>query len=136
MTVRAIQIGLHPDVVDYDSPEFARFPGLSGETLRAAHERNIAQLREWGYEVEGCQIDLGDTALDVVRQRLAASHFDAVLIGAGVRLAASNTDLFEALVNLVHVELPHARFIFSRTAKATPEDIRRWFPHPEGATIA
>jgi hypothetical protein len=29
MTISAIQIGLHPDVVDYGSPEFARFPGLT-----------------------------------------------------------------------------------------------------------
>jgi hypothetical protein len=45
MTISAIQIGLHPDVVDYGSPEFARFPGLTPEKLQAAHDGNIAQLR-------------------------------------------------------------------------------------------
>ncbi|MEU6132821.1 hypothetical protein ABZ805_26890 [Saccharopolyspora sp. NPDC047091] len=131
MTVRAIQIGLHPDVVDYDSPDFARFPGLSRERLQAAHEQNIAQLRAAGYEVDGCQIDSGETALETVRRRITDRPYDAVLIGAGVRLAAQNTELFESLVNLVHAELPHARFVFNRTAKATPEDIRRWFPQPD-----
>ena len=33
MTVTAIQIGLHPDAIDYESPDFAQFTGLSRETL-------------------------------------------------------------------------------------------------------
>jgi hypothetical protein len=36
MTVTAIQIGLDPDMIDYSSPDFAQFPGLSKEELRAA----------------------------------------------------------------------------------------------------
>ncbi|HEX4390371.1 MAG TPA: hypothetical protein VH084_02360 [Mycobacterium sp.] len=36
MTVTAIQIGLDPDVIDYSSADFAQFPGLSKEKLRAA----------------------------------------------------------------------------------------------------
>jgi len=38
MTVTAIQIGLDPDVIDYSSADFAQFPGLSKEKLRAANE--------------------------------------------------------------------------------------------------
>ncbi|MBB5160005.1 hypothetical protein [Saccharopolyspora phatthalungensis] len=131
MTVRAIQIGLDPDVIDYDSPDFARFPGLNAETLREAHDKNIEQLREAGYAVDGCPIDFGETALDVVKQKITEKTYDAVLIGAGVRLVASNTLLFEALVNLVHVHLPNARFVFNQRAETSPDDIRRWFPTPD-----
>ena len=38
MTVTAIQIGLDPDVIDCASPDFAQFPGLSKEKLRAAND--------------------------------------------------------------------------------------------------
>jgi hypothetical protein len=34
MTVTVIQIGLDPDVIDYSSADFAKFPGLSKEKLR------------------------------------------------------------------------------------------------------
>jgi hypothetical protein len=42
MTVTAIQIGLDPDVIDCSSPDFAQFPGLSTEKLRAANNDNVA----------------------------------------------------------------------------------------------
>src|ERR1700733_2746422 len=99
MTVTAIQIGLDPDVIDCASPDFAQFPGLSTEKLRA----------RW----------------------LEAKRYDAVLIGAGVRLAAGNTLLFESIVNAAHATQPDCRFVFNHAAVATPDDIRRWYPHPE-----
>jgi hypothetical protein len=130
MTVTAIQIGLHPDVIDYDSPEFARFPGLTPGKLQAAHDGNIEQLRQAGFDVDGCQVDLGETAVDVVRRAITGKRYDAVLIGAGIRLVAGNTLLFEAIVNTVHEHLPAARFIFNQDAVTSPDDIRRWFADP------
>jgi hypothetical protein len=99
MTVTAIQIGLDPDVIDYSSPDFAQFPGLSKEKLRAANDDNVAALRTAGYQVDNCLIGFGQAGADKARQWLEAGHYDAVLIGAGVRLVASNTLLFEAIVN-------------------------------------
>jgi hypothetical protein len=55
----------------------------------------------------------------------------SVLIGAGVRLVASNTLLFESIVNAAHIAQPGCRFVFNRAAVATPDDIRRWYPSPE-----
>ena len=131
MTISAIQIGLDPDVIDYSAPEFARFRGFSKEKLRTANDENIALLRDAGYDVDGCPIDFGETALDVVRDRISRKKYDAVLIGAGVRLVASNTRLFEAIVNLVHTQLPYCRFVFNQDAETSPDDIRRWYPDPE-----
>lgn len=79
MTVTAIQIGLDPDVIDCSSSDFAQFPGLSKEKLRAA----------------------------------------------------SNTLLFESIVNAANIAQPGCRFVFNRAAVATPDDIRRWYPNPE-----
>jgi hypothetical protein len=131
VTISAIQIGLHPDVVDFGSPEFARFPGLTREKLQAAHDGNIAQLRRAAFDVDGCQVDLGETAVETVRAAVTAKRYDAVLIGAGIRLVARNTLLFEAIVNTVHKHLPAARFVFNTDAVTSPEDIRRWFGSPE-----
>jgi hypothetical protein len=131
MTVTAIQIGLDPDVIDYSSSDFAQFPGLSKEKLRAANDDNVAALRAAGYHVDNCLIDFGDAGADKARQRLEAKRYDAVLIGAGVRLVAANTLLFEAIVNAAHVSQPDCRFVFNRAAVATPDDICRWYPNPE-----
>jgi spermidine synthase len=130
MTVTAIQIGLDPDVIDYSSSEFAQFPGLSKEKLRAANDDNVAALRAAGYHVDNCLIDFGDAGADKARQWLEAKRYDAVLIGAGVRLVAANTLLFEAIVNAAHVSQPDCRFVFNRAAVATPDDICRWYPNP------
>jgi hypothetical protein len=131
MTVTAIQIGLDPDVIDCASPDFAQFRGLTREQLRAANADNVAGLRAAGYQVDNCLIDFGKAGVDKARQWLDAKHYDAVLIGAGIRLVASNTLLFEAIVNAAHTSQPGCRFVFNRAAQSTPDDTRRWFPHPE-----
>jgi hypothetical protein len=131
MTVTAIQIGLDPEVIDYASPDFAQFPGLSKEKLRAANADNVAALRAAGYHVDNCLIDFGDAGAHKALRWLEAKRYDAVLIGAGVRLVAANTLLFECIVNAAHVTQPGCRFVFNRAAVATPDDIRRWYPNPE-----
>lgn len=126
MPVSAIQIGLDPDGIDYGSPEFARIAGLTKDRLRAANDQSLAAMRAAGYEVDNCPIDFGVTAIGEIRSRLATKAYDAVLIGAGVRLVASNTLLFEMIVNLVHATQPKCRFVFNYRA----DDIRRWYPDP------
>lgn len=134
MPVAAIQIGLDPDVIDYSAPEFAPFPGLTHERLRAANDQNVAALRAAGYHVDNCLIDFGDAGADKARQWLGARRYDAVLIGAGIRLVASNTLLFEAIVNAAHTMQTDCRFVFNQAATATPDDIRRYYPHPDAVT--
>jgi hypothetical protein len=131
MTITAIQIGLDPDVIDCSSPDFAQFPGLSTEKLRAANDENVAALRAAGYLVDNCLIDFGEAGAQKARKWLEASQYDAVLIGAGVRLIANNTLLFESIVNAAHTTQPGCRFVFNRAAVPTPDDIRRWYPQPE-----
>lgn len=134
MTVTAIQIGLDPDVIDVTSPDFAQFPGLSRDRLRAANDENVAGLRDAGYHVDNCLIPFGDAGASKARQWLEAGTYDAVLIGAGVRLVAGNTLLFESIVNAAHASQPGCRFVFNKDAVATPDDIRRWYPNPEAVT--
>ncbi|MBV8788147.1 MAG: hypothetical protein JOZ00_15840 [Mycobacterium sp.] len=133
MALTVIQIGLDPDVIDYSSPDFAQFGNLSKETLRAANNDNVAGLRAQGFAVDNCLIDFGMAGVDKARRWLEAKLYDAVLIGAGIRLVAANTLLFEAIVNIAHLTQPGCRFVFNQAALATPGDIRRWLPEPEGA---
>lgn len=133
MTVTAIQIGLDPEVIDFASPDFAQFPGITKERLRAANDENVAGLRAAGYHVDNCLIAFGDAGAAKARQWLEAGTYDAVLIGAGIRLVAGNTLLFESIVNTAHVTQPGCRFVFNQAAIATPDDIRRWYPDPETA---
>ncbi|BCI52278.1 hypothetical protein NIIDNTM18_15560 [Mycolicibacterium litorale] len=133
MTITAIQIGLDPDVIDYSSPDFAGFANLSKDTLRAANDQNVARLRAAGYHVDNCLVDFGEAGAAKARDWLGANRYDAVLIGAGIRLVAGNTLLFEAIVNAAHSMQPDCRFVFNREAKATPDDIRRWFPDPHAS---
>jgi len=81
MTVTAIQIGLDPEVIDYSSPDFAQFAGISKEQLRTANQDNVAALRAAGYHVDNCLIDFGDPGADKARRWLEANRYDAVLIG-------------------------------------------------------
>ncbi|RDH79803.1 hypothetical protein DVS77_05320 [Mycolicibacterium moriokaense] len=133
MSVTAIQIGLHPDAVDYRSADFSQFKGLTREALTRANNDNVAGLRAAGYEVDNCLIDIGEAGAQKARTWLCAKRYDAVLIGAGVRLVASNTLLFEAIVNAAHAANPQCRFVFNHSATSTPDDIRRWFPNPTDA---
>jgi len=129
--ITAIQIGLDPEFIDFSSPDFAQFSGLSEETLRAANDANLAGLRAAGYLLDNCLIDVDEPGAAKARAWLAAKRYDAVLVGAGIRLVASNTVLFESIVNAAHSMAPHCRFVFNRAATATPDDIHRWYPEPE-----
>jgi hypothetical protein len=72
MTVTAIQIGLRPDVIDVESPDFAQFRGLTREKLAKANSDNVAGLREAGYDVDNCLIDFGEAGVETARTWLGA----------------------------------------------------------------
>jgi hypothetical protein len=131
MTVKVLQTGLDPDLIDLSRPGFEQFAGIDRDTLRKANDDNVAALRAAGFLVDNVLIDFGETAVDVIRDAIGRTRYDAVLIGAGVRLIAGNSQLFESLVNLVHTELPSARFVFNCAPEPTPDDIYRWFDSPE-----
>jgi hypothetical protein len=94
-------VGLEPSLIDFSDPAYGA-SGLNAAKIRAGFEADEAHLNELGYDAELCLIDFGETAETVLRERLAKQSFDCVMVGAGVRLIAQNTFLFEKLVNIVH----------------------------------
>jgi hypothetical protein len=120
-------VGLEPSLIDFSDPTYGG-SGLTAAAVLAGLEADEAHLNALGYDAELCLIDFGETAEAVLREQLAKKSFNGILIGAGVRLIASNTFLFEKLVNLVHVAAPQAKFCFNTKPADTAAAVQRWFP--------
>ncbi len=114
-------IGLDPRVVDY-----ARWPGLTDEKLRAALAADRAALESAGYDVAICFIDRGETAERMVDDALSAKAYDAVMVGAGVRKDEEHFLLFEKVLNVVHQGAPGARICFNTGPTDSFAAVRRW----------
>ncbi len=120
-TKNVMSIGLHPDVVNY-----ALFPGLTKEKLTQDLKAQEEELQKSGFATTFCLIDLGETAEQVARAALREKTFDAVVIGAGVRVPPPHLGLFEKIVNVIHELAPNAKICFNTRADDTAEAILRW----------
>ncbi len=120
-------IGLEPSLIDFSEEGYRAHPGLNAEVVRAGLVREKASLDALGCDASLCMIDFGETAAQVVRARLEQARFDCVVIGAGLRLNAGNTVLFETVVNIVHEHAPRARLCFNTRATDTAKAVQRWF---------
>jgi hypothetical protein len=126
--VRVLIIGLEPSLIDFTLPAYAAFPGMTADKVRSALQADATRLSAFGYDIDSCLTDFGATAEQVVREKLSKTSFDCIVIGAGVRMVAENTPLFEKLINVVHVHAPQARLCFNTGPSDNAEAIGRWFP--------
>lgn len=125
--VSVIVIGPEPSLIDFSDPAYSAFPGLNVDKVRAGLRADEERLTGLGYDAEFCLIDFGETAEAVVRDRLNAKRFDCVVIGAGVRMVAQNTALFEKLIDVVREYAPQAKLCFNTKPTDTAEAVQRWF---------
>jgi hypothetical protein len=114
-------IGIDPALLD-----FSGHPQLTSELVRSYIDAELQRLREQGYDVSSCLIDLGETAEQVAAAALASGRFDCVVIGAGLRVPPERMLLFEKVLNLVHRLAPRASICFNTTPADTAEAVRRW----------
>lgn len=121
-----VLIGIDPSLIDFTSPEFAAFPGLTAEKVEAGIKGSINQLLELGYETELCWTDFGQTALCVIEKHLQSKKYDAVLIGAGIRIPGSNFMLFEKMINSIHEHAPQSKTCFNTNPQDTIAAVQRW----------
>jgi hypothetical protein len=120
-------IGPEPTLIDFSHPDYASTGlHLDATKVLAGLKASEDELTRFGYDVQMCLTDFGETAEAVVRSQLEQKQFDGVLIGAGVRTIPSNFLLFEKLVNVVHEHAPHARMCFNTKPSDTAEAVRRW----------
>jgi hypothetical protein len=116
-----LAIGIEPALADLSA-----FPQLTPELVRNYIEVQIDRLRDLGFDVVSCLIDLGETAEAVATNALLSRRFDCVLIGAGLREPAPRLLLFERIINLVHALAPEAKICFNTTPADTAEAVGRW----------
>ena len=129
--VSVMMVGLQPDLIDYSDPAYAAFPGMTAEKVMAGLNADQARLRSLGYDTSLCLVDFGETAEGVLREKLGAKSVDCVMIGAGGRLIAKNTALFEKLLAVVHRTNPNATICFNTGPTDSAEAVGRWFPPPQ-----
>jgi hypothetical protein len=118
-------IGIDPLLLDFSSPEFASMPGLTPEKIEAGTKASLDELNALGYVAEKCWVDLGATASETVIAKLKERSYDAIIIGAGIRVMESNFLLFEKLVNTVHAHAPQTKICFNTSPKDNVEAVRR-----------
>ena len=106
--------------------DFTSIPDLTEEKLDASLKAQEKGLRDLGFDVRWCLVDLGETAEAAARAALEAGPYDVVLIGAGVRAIPAQFALFEKLINVVHEHAPKARICFNTRPDDTTEAVLRW----------
>jgi hypothetical protein len=99
-------IGFDPQFLDFSSPDLA--------PLHLTAKK------------EGCFMDTGETAENVVASQLRTKEYACVMIGAGVRANPKYFPLFEKLLNVVHELAPKARIAFNTKPTDTVEAVQRW----------
>src|SRR5262249_51874599 len=120
MSKSVLALGLDPAFAD-----FAQFPELTPDLIKAFIDSQLERLRGLGYDVDSCLVDRGETAEAVTARHLNSRGFDCVVIGAGLR-APAHLLLFEKLINVVHAQAPDAKICFNTTPADTAEAVQRW----------
>lgn len=123
---KVLIVGIDPYIIDFSSPEFAAFPGLTAQKVEAGIKGAVAQLGEKGYAADICWMDMGPTAAGILEKKLQQQQYDSVLIGAGIRVPAHNFHLFEQLLNVVHLHAAGAHICFNTNPGDTIAAVERW----------
>ncbi len=122
----ALLIGLDPKLIDFSSPDFDAFPGMTAAKVMEGLTAAELGLKALGYDAHHCLTDFGETAAEVVTAQLKRQQYDCIMIGAGVRTVPSNFILFEKLINIVHEHAPHSKICFNTKPSDTLEALQRW----------
>ena len=121
---RVLFIGQQPETVDFSDPALP--PGFDAAKIHAGIAIGMRQMADRGWSADLCLVPPDASAADLVRQRLAATAYDAVVIGGGIRIPPKSLPLFERLVNAVHQAAPAAAIAFNTTPQDTADAAGRW----------
>lgn len=121
---RVLFIGQQPETVDFSDPALP--PGFDAAKIHAGIAIGMQQMADRGWAADLCLVQPDAAASETVRQRLAATSYDCVVIGGGIRIPPKSLLLFEQLVNAVHSAAPMARIAFNTTPQDTADSAQRW----------
>jgi hypothetical protein len=119
---KVLLIGIDPKLID---PNLSTATGWDANRVRAAAQDTNKRLMDLGYEVQGCLVDLGETAERVVSDTLSREKFDYIMVGAGVRMLPQHTVMFEKIVNTIHQKAPSSKICFNTNPADTVEAVLR-----------
>lgn len=121
---RVLFIGQQPETVDFSDPALP--PGFDAAKIHAGIAIGMQQMADRGWAADLCLVPPDATADETVTRRLAATAYDAVVIGGGIRIPPKSLLLFERLVNAVHRAAPAAAIAFNTTPQDTADAAARW----------
>src|ERR671914_472496 len=124
---KILLIGIDPELIDF-SIYTTTAAGWDANRVKAAAQDANKRLMELGYEVQGCLVDLGETAESVVSDLLSKEKFDCIMIGFGIRGLPQHTVLFEKIINTIHQKAPPSstKICFNTNPNDTVEAVLRW----------
>jgi hypothetical protein len=121
---KVLMIGIDPKLID---PNLSSATGWDANRVRAAAQDTNKRLMDLGYEVQGCLVDLGETAESVISDTLSREKFDCIMVGAGIRALPQHALLFEKIINTIHQKAPpSSKICFNTNPGDTVEAVLRW----------
>lgn len=119
---RILMIGIHARALDYSKLP----PGLDEATMTARIEAGFGATTAAGFDAVNCLIGTSpDEAETEIRSAFDGDRFGLVMIGAGIRMIADYTELFERVVNVCSEESPGIAFCFNTSPETTLDALRR-----------
>jgi len=122
---RVLFIGQQPETVDFSDPSLP--PGFDAAKIHAGIAIGMQQMVNRGWTADLCLVQPDASAAEAVKERLAETAYDAVVIGGGIRIPPKSLLLFERLVNTVHKAAPAAAIAFNTVPQDTADAAARWF---------
>ena len=123
---RILLLGYEPETVDFSDPALPR--GMTVEKVHAGIAVALKQFAERGWESDVCYIRPDGTAGPTVERQLGSTHYDCVVVGAGVRLPPRGLALFEVVINAVRKAAPGAAIAFNTHPGDSADAAARWLP--------
>jgi hypothetical protein len=122
--MRVLFVGQIPETVDYSDPALP--PGLNAEKIYAGIDVAAAKIAEKGWLGDICNIAPDDGGIATLEKQLAATTYDCVVVGGGLRLPPKGLLMFEKVVNSIHKTAPGAAIAFNTRPEDTAEAADRW----------
>lgn len=124
MAQSVLIIGEDPAQIDFDAPGAPK--DMSAEKVMAGLDGSVERLRAAGYSAS-LLLTTDETTVEAqTRETLSKSHYDVIVVGAGLRTLPAMAAQFERLMNVLHDAAPQAKFAFNSNPADSDEAARRW----------
>ena len=123
-TKTVLFVGQQPDTVDFSDPALP--PGTDAAKIHAGIAVAMEKMAARGWKADLCLVRPDESAAADLERQLAATRYDCVVIGGGLRIPPRSLLLFERLLNTVHRSAPQAAIAFNTAPPDTADAAARW----------